>query len=493
VRRARRGSPTISSRPALRRRAGWRSLALLVLSMLPLAACRDARPVERGPIVLITFDSLRADVVGALGGEPGLTPNLDALIRGSDWGGRAIAPSSESVSSMASLFTGLRPWQHQVLHGRQAVLSPALLTLPEALQAAGYRTLGFSPEPSYSKAFGYDQGFDLLGNLEKWGDAAGRLKGLRDRQFVWIHIPEPAAPYLRRPNFEARVDAAGLDLPPRVLPNQLEPYFDPSVPLPPETRRLFWTMYRMNVAFADDRLGRCLEALRRSGQWDRTLMVVTSTHGEEFGEKHQILNGGNLGRQLLEVPLAVKLPAGSPLKLAEPKDRRVAAARIWATLVEAAGGSAGPAVAPSLFHEAPAPVLSELYLANGTNQFSLVDGDDQLLWESRFAPPQPEYYRARLALMARGNAEVARAELSEPPEAIFDRLLAAFRATPPLSGKGPPVLTLERWGPRGSAPVSNPRRMAELARILARTWHEFLPGETTPGAEAREWYTAELP
>ncbi len=475
---------------------GWRSLALPVLLLLLLAACRGDRPVERGPIVLITFDSLRADVVGALGGEPGLTPNLDALIRGADWGGRAIASSSEGAPAMASLFTGLRPWQHQVLHGRQAVLSPALFTLPEALQAAGYRTAGFSAEPSYSKAFGYDQGFDLLGGLEKWGEAADRLKGLRGRQFVWIHVPEPAAPYLRRPNFEARVDAAGLDLPARVLPNQLEPYFDPTVPLPPEARRLFWAMYRMNVAFADDRLGRCLEALRQSGQWDRALVVVTSTHGEEFGERHQILNGGNLGRQLLEVPLAVKLPAGSHLKIAVPKDRRVAAARIWATLVEVAGGSAGPAVAPSLFHDsqgAPAPVLSELYLTDGTNQFSLVDGDDQLLWESRFAPPPPEYYRARLALMARGNAEVARAELSEPPEAIFDRLLAAFRATPPLSGKGPPVLTLEHWGAQGSAPVSDPRRMAELARVLARTWHEFLPGETTPGAEAREWYTAELP
>jgi hypothetical protein len=471
-----------------------RGSLLFLLVPLLLAACRGggrAAAAEGPPIVLITFDSLRADVVGALGGEPGLTPRLDALIRGSDWAGRAIAPSSEGVPSMASLFTGLRPWQHQALHGRQATLSPALLTLPEALQAAGYQTAGFSGEPSYSKAFGYDQGFDLLGDLDK--GTADRLKGLRGRQFVWIHVPEPAAPYLRRPSFEDRVNAAGLDLPPRVLPNQLEPYFDPAVPLPPGERQRFWAMYRLNVAFADDRLGRCLDALRQSGQWDRALVVVTSTHGEEFGERHQILNGGNLGRQLLEVPLAVKLPAGSRLKIAVPRDRRVAAARIWATLVEAAGGAAGPAVAPSLFRAAPSPVLSELYFTNGTNQFSLVDGDDQLLWESRFAPPQPEYYRARLALMARGNAEVARAELSEPPEAIFERLLAAFRSTPPLTGRGAPVLALERWEARGSAPVSDPRRTAELARLLVRTWNQFLPGETSPGSEAREWYTAELP
>jgi hypothetical protein len=448
--------------------------------------------------VLITFDSLRADVVAALGGEPGLTPHLDALLHGADWGGRAIAPSSLGVSSMASLFTGLRPWQHQVLHGRHSQLSKALLTLPKALHAAGYATAGFSGEASYSGDFGYDQGFDQLEELQKGEAALGRLRTLRGRQFVWVHIPEPAAPYLFRPNFADRIDARGLDLPPRVQPNELEPYFDPATPLAPELRQRFWALYRLNVAFADDRLGRFLQALRESGQWDRTLLVVTSTHGEEIGERHQILNGGNLGRQLLEVPLAVKLPAGSRLQVAVPKGQRPAAARLWATLVEAAGGAVPPAVAPSLFHAlhgASAAVLSELYFTNGTNQFSLLDGDDQLLRESRFAPPQPEYYRARLAEMGRGNAALARSLLSEPPEAIFGRLLAAFRTTPPLTGRGAAKLTLERWGAgpgAASTPVSDPRRSAELARLLIQRWNEFLPSETTPEAEAREWYTAEL-
>ena len=54
-----------------------------------------------------------------------------------------------------------------------------------------------------------------------------------------------------------------------------------------------------------------------------------------------------------------------------------------------------------LIHHDPAPVLSELYGLNGVSRFSLVDGDDQLLWESRFAPPEPDYYRARLAMMSR--------------------------------------------------------------------------------------------
>ena len=87
-------------RKALRRLLG---LSLLISC---LASCRGSAPPQEGPIILITFDSLRADVVGGLGGERGLTPNLDALMRQADWAGRAIAPSSWGVPSMTTGTTG---------------------------------------------------------------------------------------------------------------------------------------------------------------------------------------------------------------------------------------------------------------------------------------------------------------------------------------------------------------------------------------------------
>jgi hypothetical protein len=95
--------------------------------------------------------------------------------------------------------------------------------------------------------------------------------------------------------------------------------------------------------------------------------------------------------------------------------------------------------------------------------------------------------------MSRGNARLARAELSAPPAEIFGRLLAGFLATPPLTGRGTPRLSLERWDAWSSRPVSDPRRTAELAALLARTWNEFLPAELPPEVEAREWYTADSP
>jgi arylsulfatase A-like enzyme len=442
--------------------------------------------------VLITFDSLRADAVGGLGGRPGLMPNLEKVVQEADWAGRGIAASSWGVPAMASLFTGLQPWQHQVIEAGQARLPPELVTLPEALAARGYTAAGYWTNRWCSEKQGYAQGFDVFENLGRGHRAAERLEHLGQsdggRQLIWMHIPEPSAPYVRHDELIPRLGPGVPDvLPRRIAPEQLQPFNDPAKPLPLGRWRRISAMYRLNAARADDRLGRLLAALRASGQWDRTLLVITSDHGEDLGENGQVLHGSNLGRWTLEVPLVIKLPRGSALRIAEPKGRRVAVDRLWATLVEAAGGTPPPAVAPSLFRPAAAPILSELYLVDSSNLFSLVDGDEQLLWEARFGPPEPAYYSALEQAGRPGAAEAAQ-RLGESPAALFARLAQAFAVSPPLSGIAAPGWTLEHWDAQGrSRPVNDPQRARELARRLARSWHRFTPDELTPAEERLEW------
>jgi arylsulfatase A-like enzyme len=419
------------------------------------AACRRPPPFA-GPIVLITFDSLRADMVSGIAGtggggtRPGLMPHLEELARRADWAGRGIASSSWEVPSMASLFTGLRPWQHQAITAGQAEIAPGLPTLPEALAKDGYATAGFWSGHWYSDKLGYARGFTVYRSLGRGNRAAQHLAALGGgRQFVWIHLPEPRAPYVRRDAFLARLGpGAPQALPRRILADQLQAFLDPSRPLTAANRRRLSAMYELNAAFADQRLGRFLSALRQSGQWDRTLLVITANHGEALGEGGRVLHGGSLGRPLLEVPLVVKLPRGFTRRIAEPRGSRVAVARLWATVVEAVGETAPPAMAPSLFRHDGEPILSELYLNDGVNLFSLLDGGDQLLFESRFAP-------------------------------------AAFDASLPLSGASPPRLTLMRWDSGGSHAVDDPVRAREMARRLIGAWRRFVPDELTP-AEERE-------
>ncbi|HEY0782637.1 MAG TPA: sulfatase-like hydrolase/transferase, partial [Thermoanaerobaculia bacterium] len=332
-------------------------------------------------------------------------------------------------------------------------------------------------------ADGYAQGFDQLQELDKGWEAYDQLERAGEgRQFVWVHIPDPGVPYLRRGWLLSRLKP-GPDGPvPQQLPRRIDAAdlvedFDPSTPVPAERRRVLSAMYRLNVAWADERLGRLLEALRASGQWDRTLLVVTADHGEELGEHQQVLHGGSLSRELLEVPLVIKLPAGAP-RIASLPSERVAATRLWATLAEAAGTSVPPAVAPSLFHAVPAPIVSELYLGSGANQLSLVEGDRRLLWENRFAPAGPAVSAAWVEAMDASSAA--------GPKPLPAALLAAFWSTPPVAARTA-RLVLERWGERNTEVVADPRQTAEMARRLAAIWGRFDAGSLAPAEEAREW------
>ena len=455
-------------------------LLALVLGAFALGCRGEPPPVHRGPIVLITIDALRADAVGALGGPPKLMPELSALARQADWAGRAISPSSWTVPSMAAVFTGFQPWRAQSWSSDRAVLDERFVTLPEALKAAGYRTAGFRSNHWLQARYGYAQGFDSFRYLREGKRAEAHLASLQGGpDFVWIHILPPHAPYVRRESLLERLDEIPPDLPRQVRPIELEPYYDPAVELPPEKERVFRTLYQLNAAWADHLLGRLLAALRKSGRWDETLLVVTSDHGEEFGEHGQIAHGGNLGHVLVEVPLVVKLPAGFQRRLALEPGRRAANVRVAPTLIEAAGGKPEPGAAPSFFAPYDKGALSELYLGNGVNRFSLVSGDLQLLWESRFAPPEPEYYRARYEGLG-GSPEPP---LSEPAKAIFGRLEREFAVVLPLTGRRgePPQVTLWRWTSKGSVRVDDPGQLQSMARQLKNAWRAANGSEVAPG------------
>jgi arylsulfatase A-like enzyme len=415
---------------------------------------------------LITIDALRADVVGRLGDTERLTPNLDSLIEEATWAGRAVSTSSWTVPAMASIFTGLQPWSHGSWHAEQALLQPDLETLPEALGALGYRTAGFTSNHWLTPQFGYRQGFDAFRVIDRFEGVQAHLSSLDGGpDFVWIHILEPHTPYRFRKRFLSRLEEPSADLPRRLSHPDLALYFDPRQPLPETLQRQAWQLYQLNVARADEELGTVLDSLRRSGHWESSVVVVTSDHGEAFGENDRVMHGGDLHRVLIEVPLVIKLPRSLQGMALEPGDT-VANHRLWSTLVQLAGGSVPSDRAPSLFARSTGGVLSELYRGNGVNSFSLVEGDSQLIWTSRFSAPEPEYYRARRARAG----QALEAPLSEGADAIFARLKHRFSVVPPLAGLPEDPPTLREWQWVESGPVVEAPAGPDSARRLRRTW-----------------------
>jgi hypothetical protein len=163
--------------------------------------------------------------------------------------------------------------------------------------------------------------------------------------------------------------------------------------------------------------------------------------------------------------------------------------RLWPTLVQATGGRRLPLHPPSLFEPAAGPALSALYLANGAHLHSAVFvGTDslpeQILVESRFAPPESQYY---LALLAQASLQAP--GLTQSPRSLFDRLRRAALDAPPWStfdpSSGEPTVSwrLERWRRvRGTDDVTDVGDGEEARRRAGEayaTWSRWLGPEET--------------
>lgn len=402
------------------------------------------------PIVLVTVEGLRADAVGGLLPRPprqSFTPNLDQLVTEADWAGRAIAPSTVTLPALASLLTGLSPWQHQVLQPTDA-LDRTTPTLAEVLQEAGYSTAAYVTGPWPDSGAGFARGFEDFRGLRGGGRAKGDLAGLGgEPRFLWLHFHEPAPPY-RLPEALA---SEGRD---RITAEELEAYRDPAVDLPASLRREVWRAYLQHVLLVDFQIGGMLEALRQSPAWPQVLLFVASVHGEEFGEQGQIGHGENLSRMALEVPLIVKLPKGEEVGSAGTLEGlgHPSIHRVWATAVELAGLRPPPAVEPSLLEGGRGGALAELYRSDGARLFSLVDGDLQLVRKAA------------------------------PREGVDAKECPPFSGPPSRAEMG---TTLWSWQGRVARPLHDPAAGDRLEHQLRRRWSFFLDRERSLAEEKR--------
>ena len=113
-------------------------------------------------VVLVTYDSLRADHCGHMGYERDTTPNPDGLADDGVAFENAIAPASRTNPSMAGILTG------EPLVVRDRVANPGNArshlkrhgTLAEEFREAGYATGAFCPNAYASTYYGFDRGFD---------------------------------------------------------------------------------------------------------------------------------------------------------------------------------------------------------------------------------------------------------------------------------------------------------------------------------------------
>jgi arylsulfatase A-like enzyme len=310
-------------------------------------------------VLLLVWDTCRRDALEPFGAAAGSSPVVADLARRGVTAPDAHATSSWTMPSHTSLFAGVLPRElglTQAPGGTVASCHDAIVGLEHRLLApvlkrAGYTTKGTSANIWISPEGGFDTGFDFFelvktnrhGGMHKEGlrhrlewdlrgvkaradDGAasqrsrvlGWVRDLDDQPFFWfVNLNECHSPYLPpKPynSFGPLGRALAADEAKRFLNLWFMWRVCAGGELPPEgALRRMRRLYADSVRQMDAWLGDVLESLDRAGRLDDTLVVLTSDHGENFGEGNYMAHAFSLDQRLTHVPFVAAGPGAESL------------------------------------------------------------------------------------------------------------------------------------------------------------------------------------
>lgn len=352
-------------------------------------------PAKRPNVLVIVWDTVRADRMSVYGGERPTTPRLDVWSQQARVFERAISPSMWTMPSHGSLFTGLPVFAHGV-DTQWRWLDERFVTLPEQLRAHGYDTFGFTanqyasanhnlfqgiddaftvyeppvrglaaratrdkliardastemspgwvqppgrPNLLFAKALQKDAAPIATKGLLNWLDTVRPERGTQARPwYAFINVMEAHWP--RVPSLEARKAVIGDDA-------LIERGFTVDASLfttmaynykrheyDDSELDVLRSVYDASLWELDQATAALLDALEARGELDNTVVVLTSDHGEYLGEHHLFDHRYGLYDPIVRVPLIVRYPQGlAPGR--EPKS--VSTAGVFATVLALAG------------------------------------------------------------------------------------------------------------------------------------------------------------
>jgi arylsulfatase A-like enzyme/Tfp pilus assembly protein PilF len=240
-------------------------------------------------VLLITIDTLRADYLGCYGNREIETPFIDKLAREGILFKRAFAHNVVTLPSHINILTGTYPLYHGVRDNSGFRLDEKAVVLSEILKGKNYRTAAFIGAFPLDDRFGLNQGFELYDDF--YGDtshvndfaeverSAEKVisraqdwinKNKEELWFCWIHLYDPHYPY---------------DPPQRFKDKYPQDY------------------YAGEVAYTDSSVGHLIQFMKKSDIDKKTLIILTSDHGESLGAHLEKTHGIFAYNETLHIPL----------------------------------------------------------------------------------------------------------------------------------------------------------------------------------------------
>ncbi len=292
-----------------------------------IVAPRAPAKAHRPNVLLVSLDTLRAHSVSVYGYERPTMPFLGELARDGVVFTQAVAQSTTTPQSHMTLFTSLYPSTHGITDLTRTSDLQAYRTFAEILREHGYVTAAVTEDGLLQATLGFERGFDsykenktseltaATGQIETtFHDAADWLDAhSHDPFFLFVHTYQVHDPYSPPATYRAMF-ATGAE---------------------PESPREKLDRYEGEIRYADDQLAALWRTVERLGLADDTIVIVTSDHGEEFGEHGLLRHGTDLYDETLLVPLVMRAPQLLPRGLRV--DSQVGLIDVLPTLLELLG------------------------------------------------------------------------------------------------------------------------------------------------------------
>ncbi|MFU1780584.1 sulfatase-like hydrolase/transferase [Haloarcula japonica] len=326
-------------------------------------------------VALIVMDTVRANPFGFLPSTRTRQPAWESSGAGSNFT-QVFSSAPWTLPSHATLFTGTTPSKHGA-HAGHKLLADSHTTLTEILKHEGYETVAVSNNTWISEEFGFDKGFETfyktwqyiqsdtdLGQIAREEEGLDKLRKatkalfdgnpvtnltnaiygqffrkteddgaartnewinnwLTDRDdsrpfFLFVNYLEPHLEY-RPPKAHAKEYLPeGISYEQAIeTPQDAWSYIANDIEMSEEDFEILRALYRAEISYLEEKVEEVIELLKAAGEWENTLFIVTSDHGENIGEHGLMDHQYALYDTLLHVPLFIH---GEPYKNKEIDD-----------------------------------------------------------------------------------------------------------------------------------------------------------------------------
>lgn len=305
--------------------------SIAALSLLA-AFSGSAQAADARNVLLVVWDTTRADHLSLYGYERATSPNLDAFAKDATVFESASPGSYWTPPSVASIFTGLYTFNHKIdtkVDGKKIVELPdGVKTLAETLKARGYRTALFNNQAVVDRTKSFARGFDVFDFKGESAIAPSSLAFMdsagSDPWFVVAYYRGPHAPY--EPAAEHNLWGAPVKGAVNIRgcndrddwPSTWHCWVDVNqgkVSLSKDEWGQIAALYDAEIHQHDAELKILLDGLKKRGLTDDTMVVFTSDHGEAINDHPTACAWHSQAYQsTMDVPLFIRLPGTFPGK-----------------------------------------------------------------------------------------------------------------------------------------------------------------------------------